>query len=71
MTVSIRITRADNNRLLKSFYSDSMTLALLVAFREGRKLAKQHGDLYLRDCLGGLRAEVRIRDGEITIKKTA
>ena len=70
MTVSIHITRADSNRYLLSVHGDTMPDALATACTDAKHLAKQHGDLYLRDCLGGLRAEVRLRDGKATIKRT-
>lgn len=46
--------------------ADSVEKAVAVA----RRLAPQLGDMAIRDALGGLRAEVRERDGKISVVTT-
>ncbi len=68
MTISINITDGDPNSLSRA-YGDSMADALRKAKAEAAgMLNQQRPTLYLRDCLGGLRYEARLRDGKITYK---
>ena len=72
MSVSITIQSADDNQVLGTVYRDNMTTAMKAAYKLAAGMMDQFGlsDVYLRDCLGGLRAEMRKRDGEIHWKIT-
>jgi len=70
MTVSVSITTPDRVTLQRAT-ARFMPTALKDAIADAKYLVSaQRPDLYLRDALGGLRAEVRWRDGVITVKKT-
>ena len=72
MTVSITITRASDNSFVMRTHGDSMAGALHSAIKDAKRIAVQQGDLYLRDCLGGLRAGVHRNDnGNIVVRKTS
>ncbi len=67
---SIEITTPDWVTL-QTKYGANISDALAVATRSARALVDAHSpDLFLRDCLGGLRAEVRWRDHKITVVRT-
>ena len=70
MTVSIRI-ETPTGVYLQSAYARQMPTALRDAIADAHNLVSaQRPDVYLRDCLGGLRAEVRWRDGKVVVRKT-
>ena len=57
--ISVQIYRADNNRYICSEYGPTMASATNKAIAQGKALrARMQTNLYLRDCLGGLRAEI-------------
>lgn len=67
--ISVRIYRADNNSYITSEYGPDFSVATRKAIKTAKALrANMKTNLYLRDCLGGLRAEV-LADG--TVKVTA
>ena len=66
--ITILITDPDR-KTISRVYGKTTTAALRGAVDDARILVnEQQPDLYLRDVLGGLRAEVRWRDGTITVK---
>jgi len=69
MTVSISIMDGDR-KALSTAYARNMTTALRDAIADAHYMVSpQRPEVYLRDCLGGLRAEVRYRDSKITVKR--
>ena len=67
---SIDITNVDRVRL-QSAYARNMPTALNDAIKDATNIVNANTpELYLRDCLGGLRAEVRWRDGKVSVVRT-
>lgn len=67
---SIDITNSDRVRFGTAF-ADSLQAALNDAIADASNVVSANmPDLFLRDCLGGLRAEVRWRDGKIIVVRT-
>ena len=67
MTIGVRIYRADNNRYITSEYGSDFAAATRKAIKTGKALrANMQTNLYLRDCLGGLRAEI-LADGKVKV----
>jgi hypothetical protein len=71
MTVSISLYNASDNKFIMSAYARTMPVALNDAINDAKqRVNAQRPTIYLRDCLGGLRAEVRFRDNTTTVKRT-
>jgi len=51
---TMNLFRASDNQKLTTEYS------LNAAISKAKVLAKQSGTIYVRDCLGGLRAEINL-----------
>lgn len=51
---TMNLFRASDNQKLATEYS------LNAAISKAKKLAVQSGTIYVRDCLGGLRAEINL-----------
>ena len=70
--ISVKIYKASDNSFLDSAYGDSMRDAMRLAISRGKQLRPQlQTNLYLRDCLGGLRAEIIMREGKPYAKTTS
>ena len=71
-TVSIRVCDEDR-KTISTAYARNMQTALADAIGDAHYLlSEQRPRLYLRDCLGGLRAEViRQADGTAITKRTS
>tara|TARA_B100001093_G_C26785321_1_gene996379 strand:- start:1414 stop:1617 length:204 start_codon:yes stop_codon:yes gene_type:complete len=55
MTIkTMNLFRASDNQKLATEYN------LFDAMEKARQLAVQHRKIYIRDCLGGLRAEINL-----------
>ena len=66
--ITILITDPDR-KVISRVYGKSMTATLKGAIDDAKVLvSEKQPDLYLRDVLGGLRAEVRWRDGNVSVK---
>jgi len=68
--ISIQITDADRN-VIRREYGETIQEACFRARKTAAGIVNaQRPTLYLRDCLGGLRSEIRWRDGKVYEKKT-
>ena len=68
---TIYIYKASDSTLVESISGETMAIALRRAITLGERIRPQlQTDLYLRDCLGGLRAETRLRAGVVSTVKT-
>lgn len=66
-TIGVRIYRADNNQYVSSEYGPDFHSATRKAIKTGKALrANMQTNLYLRDCLGGLRAEI-LANGKVRV----